>query len=83
MKVVNYLLFGQLILLHMLHKGILTASRDLVQKQMLEWNECVVVDLWWEECPELWEENVNEKSLLKRFLFILENQIYYKLCSAH
>jgi|TARA_R110000824_G_scaffold8714_2_gene39417 hypothetical protein len=45
------------------HKGTLTASRDLVQKQMLEWNDCTVVDLWWEECPELWRENVNEKSI--------------------
>ncbi len=45
------------------HKGILTASRDLVQKQMLEWNNCVVVDLWWEECPNLWEDEVNEKSM--------------------
>ena len=45
------------------HKVTLTASRDIVQKQMLEWNKCVVVDLWWEECPELWGENVNEKSI--------------------
>ena len=30
---------------------------------MLKWNKCVVVDLWWEECPELWGENVNEKSI--------------------
>ena len=45
------------------HKGILTASRDLVQKQMLEWNNSVVVDLSWEECPKLWEDEVNEKSM--------------------
>ena len=45
------------------HKGILTASKDLIQKQMLEWNNCVVVDLWWEECPNLWADEVNEKSM--------------------
>ena len=57
------------------HKGILTASRDLVQKQMLEWNECVVVDLWWEECPELWEENVNEKSIEEVSVYLRKSNL--------
>jgi hypothetical protein len=45
------------------HKGLRISSIDLIQKQMLEWNNCVVVDLWWEECPNLWEDEVNEKSI--------------------
>ena len=45
------------------HKGLRISSIDLIQKQMLEWNNCSVVDLWWEECPNLWEDSVNEKSI--------------------
>ena len=44
------------------HDSILKTGQDLVQKQMLEWNGCVVVDLWHKECPTLWSETVNEKS---------------------
>ena len=44
------------------HDSILKTSQDLVQKQMLEWNGCIVVDLWHKECPTLWSETVNEKS---------------------
>ena len=43
------------------HTGILKSARDTVQKQMLEWCNCIVVDLWHEECPTLWSEEVNEK----------------------
>ncbi len=45
------------------HKGLRISAIDLIQKQMLEWNNCIVVDLWWEECPTLWEDVVNEKSI--------------------
>ena len=45
------------------HDSILKTSQDLVQKQMLEWNGCIVVDLWHKECPTLWSEEVNEKSI--------------------
>lgn len=44
------------------HNGDITAKRDLVQRKTLEWNDCVVVDLWYRECPELWKDEVNEKS---------------------
>ena len=38
------------------------SARDIVQKKMLEWNDCKVVDLWFYECPVLWKEEVNESS---------------------
>ena len=44
------------------HDSILKTGQDLIQKQMLEWNGCIVVDLWHKECPTLWSETVNEKS---------------------
>ena len=44
------------------HTGILKSARDTVQKKMLEWNGCKVIDLWYYECPELWKEQVNEGS---------------------
>ena len=44
------------------HTGILKSSRDTVQKKMLEWNDCKVIDLWYYECPQLWKEEVNEAS---------------------
>ena len=45
------------------HDSILKTSQDLVQKQMLEWNGCIVVDLWHKESPTLCSEEVNEKSI--------------------
>lgn len=44
------------------HTGILKSARDTVQKKMLEWNKCKVVDLWYYECPVLWKEIVNDAS---------------------
>ena len=44
------------------HDSVLKTGQDLVQKKMLEWNDCVVVDLWHAECPTVWSEEVNEKS---------------------
>ena len=44
------------------HSGILKSARDTVQKQMLEWCNCVVVDLWFHDCPELFKEKLNDES---------------------
>ena len=44
------------------HSGILKSARDTVQKQMLEWCNCVVVDLWFHDCPELFKEKLNNES---------------------
>ena len=44
------------------HSGILKSARDTVQKQMLEWSNCVVVDLWFHDCPELFKEKLNDES---------------------
>ena len=44
------------------HVGTMKQVRDTVQKKMLEWNDCKVVDLWFYECPALWKEEVNESS---------------------
>ena len=45
------------------HRGMHTAERDLVQKKTLEWNGHTVVDVWDYDCPELFKEIKNEKSL--------------------
>lgn len=45
------------------HEGVLTAARDTVMKKILEWNDCIVVDLNWYECEELWKEEKNTHSL--------------------
>ncbi len=44
------------------HKGVLKSSRDIVQKQMLEWSNCKVVDLWWYDCPTLFKNIENDES---------------------
>jgi len=44
------------------HTGILKSARDTVQKQMLEWSNCIVVDLWFHDCPELFKEKLNDES---------------------
>ena len=44
------------------HSGILKSARDIVQKQMLEWSNCIVVDLWFHDCPELFKEKLNDES---------------------
>ena len=45
------------------HRGMHTAERDLVQKKTLEWNGHTVVDVWDYDCPELFKEIKNEKSI--------------------
>ena len=45
------------------HEGVLTSARDIVMKQILEWNDCVVVDLNWYECYFLWKEEKNDDSI--------------------
>ena len=45
------------------HEGVLTSARDTVMKKVLEWNDCVVVDLNWYECLNLWKEEKNEESI--------------------
>jgi hypothetical protein len=45
------------------HRGMHTAERDLVQKKTLEWNGHTVVDLWDHDCPELFKEKKNPKSI--------------------
>ena len=53
------------------HVGTMKQVRDTVQKKMLEWNDCKVVDLWFYECPMLWKEKVNKTSEEEiRFAFI-------------
>lgn len=44
------------------HKVVLKSSRDTVQKQMLEWSNCKVVDLWWYDCPTLFKNIENDES---------------------
>lgn len=44
------------------HTGVRTSGVDLIQKTMLEWNNCIVVDLWFYDCPNIWKEEVNEAS---------------------
>jgi hypothetical protein len=44
------------------HTGTLKSSIDTVQKQMLEWSNCIVVDIWFHDCPELFKEKLNDES---------------------
>ena len=47
------------------HEGVLKSARDTVQKKILEWHDCVVVDLDWQECPYLFKEQKDENSYLE------------------
>ena len=60
------------------HEGVLTSARDTVMKQILEWNDCVVVDLNWYECHFLWEEEKNNDSI-SEVIIALENEGMIKL----
>ena len=43
------------------HKGARTSGVDVIQKQMLEWNNCKVVDVWYNDCPNIFlEKNTKE-----------------------
>lgn len=55
------------------HEGVLTSARDTVQKKILEWNGCVVVDLNWYDCKALWEEKKTNDSI---------NEVIYSLKSS-
>ena len=44
------------------HEGILKSARDTVQKKILEWHNCIVVDLNWYDCPNLFKEKLNDGS---------------------
>ena len=44
------------------HEGILKSARDTVQKKILEWHNCMVVDLNWYDCPILFNEKLNDGS---------------------
>ena len=57
------------------HDSILKTSQDRVQKQRLEWNGCIVVDLWHEECPTLWSEEVNEKSIEEVSVYLRKSNL--------
>ena len=45
------------------HEGILKSARDTVQKKILEWHNCIVVDLNWYDCPNLFKEKLNDGSI--------------------
>ena len=47
------------------HDGVLKSARDTVQKKILEWHDCIVVDLEWQECPYLFKEQKDENSYLE------------------
>ena len=47
------------------HDGVLKSARDTVQKKLMEWNGCKVVDLTWQECPYLFKEQKDENSYLE------------------
>ena len=47
------------------HNGVLKSARDTVQKKIMEWHNCIVVDLDWEECPYLFNEDKSENSYLE------------------
>ena len=47
------------------HEGIMKSARDTVQKKLMEWNGCIVVDLTWQECPYLFKEQKDENSYLE------------------
>ena len=44
------------------HEGVLKSARDTVQKKILEWHNCIVVDLNWYDCPILFNEKLNDGS---------------------
>ena len=44
------------------HTGAITAARDVIQKATLEWNNCIVVDLFHYECKNLMKERVDSES---------------------
>ena len=47
------------------HDGVLKSARDTVQKKLLEWHDCVVVDLLWVECPTLFAEKKDKNSYVE------------------
>ena len=58
------------------HTGLVTSSRDIIQKQMLEWNNCIVVAVWFNECPNIWKEELNDGSRNELTDLLKSNDIY-------
>lgn len=44
------------------HSGVVTGSRDKVQKKTLEWNDCVVVDVQHYNCPNIFKDKNNDEA---------------------
>ena len=57
------------------HDSILKTSQYVVQRQMLEWNGCQVVDLPHQECPTLWKDIVNEDSMEEVMFFLRKHDL--------
>lgn len=49
------------------HAGNITSMRDTVQKQELEWNDCIVVDIQHFNCPNIFLEKDNKESRSELF----------------
>jgi len=56
------------------HRSKYMSNIDKAQKKILELNGCTVVDLWYNECLELFKDEVNDKSRAEVFKY-LEFQI--------
>jgi len=52
------------------HLGIKKSQIDKIQKRILEMNRCIVLDLWYYECKELFrdKDNANSRDEIKRVL---------------
>ena len=57
------------------HNGSRITDVDLVQKKMLEWNDCIVVDLWFHDCIELFKDNINDISKSEVVSALVESDI--------
>jgi hypothetical protein len=44
------------------HASPRAAGHDIVQKQMLEWNDCNVIDIQFYNCPNIFKELLNDES---------------------
>ena len=44
------------------HSSIRMSRIDDIQRQLLEENGWIVIDVWYYECKELWKDRINDKS---------------------
>jgi hypothetical protein len=58
------------------HEGVLTSAKDTVMKKILEWNNCIVVDLNWYDCYCLWKEEKNEDSIREIILALEDSGLH-------